>query len=77
MNIIPFQTCQCHGKCHWYVIFNTRIYKQLYALTLTRLYCTKIGIPVEEVWEAYGGFLIQFTMVRFLNKAPNMVQMEC
>ncbi|KAK0399842.1 hypothetical protein QR680_003242 [Steinernema hermaphroditum] len=21
-----------------------------------------IGIPVEEVWEAYGGFLIQFTM---------------
>ena len=20
------------------------------------------GIPVEEVWEAYGGFLIQFTM---------------
>lgn len=21
-----------------------------------------LGIPVEEVWEAYGGFLIQFTM---------------
>lgn len=20
------------------------------------------GIPIEEVWEAYGGFLIQFTM---------------
>lgn len=21
-----------------------------------------LGIPIEEIWEAYGGFLIQFTM---------------
>uniref|UniRef100_A0A8R1EF61 HNOB domain-containing protein n=1 Tax=Caenorhabditis japonica TaxID=281687 RepID=A0A8R1EF61_CAEJA len=25
-------------------------------------WCTVLRIPIEEVWEAYGGFLIQFTM---------------
>ncbi|GMT31336.1 hypothetical protein PFISCL1PPCAC_22633, partial [Pristionchus fissidentatus] len=31
-------------------------------LRLVNAMANVIGIPIEEVWEAYGGFLIQFTM---------------
>ncbi|CAB3407957.1 unnamed protein product [Caenorhabditis bovis] len=31
-------------------------------LRLINSMATIIGIPIEEIWEAYGGFLIQFTM---------------
>ncbi|PIC14273.1 hypothetical protein B9Z55_027237 [Caenorhabditis nigoni] len=31
-------------------------------LRLVNSMANVIGIPIEEIWEAYGGFLIQFTM---------------
>ncbi|MFH4983594.1 hypothetical protein AB6A40_010303 [Gnathostoma spinigerum] len=37
-------------------------YKDEETLRLANAMATVIGIPVEDVWEAYGGFLIQYTM---------------
>uniref|UniRef100_A0A7I4Z4G6 guanylate cyclase n=1 Tax=Haemonchus contortus TaxID=6289 RepID=A0A7I4Z4G6_HAECO len=37
-------------------------YNDIETMRLVNAMANIIGIPVEEVWEAYGGFLIQFTM---------------
>uniref|UniRef100_A0AC35FRL0 Guanylate cyclase n=1 Tax=Panagrolaimus sp. PS1159 TaxID=55785 RepID=A0AC35FRL0_9BILA len=37
-------------------------YKDEDTLRMVHAMGNVIGIPIEEVWEAYGGFLIQFTM---------------
>ncbi|KAL6723748.1 hypothetical protein Aduo_018722 [Ancylostoma duodenale] len=37
-------------------------YNDVETMRLVNAMANIIGIPVEEVWEAYGGFLIQFTM---------------
>ncbi|VDK50837.1 unnamed protein product [Cylicostephanus goldi] len=37
-------------------------YNDVETMRLVNSMASIIGIPVEEVWEAYGGFLIQFTM---------------
>uniref|UniRef100_A0A8L8Q0Z7 guanylate cyclase n=1 Tax=Heligmosomoides polygyrus TaxID=6339 RepID=A0A8L8Q0Z7_HELPZ len=37
-------------------------YNDVETMRLVNSMANIIGIPVEEVWEAYGGFLIQFTM---------------
>ncbi|CAJ0609751.1 unnamed protein product [Cylicocyclus nassatus] len=37
-------------------------YNDVESMRLVNSMASIIGIPVEEVWEAYGGFLIQFTM---------------
>ncbi|KAE9555580.1 hypothetical protein FO519_001251 [Halicephalobus sp. NKZ332] len=40
----------------------SRYYKDEDTLSIVNAFASVVGIPVEEVWEAYGGFLIQFTM---------------
>jgi hypothetical protein len=40
----------------------SKYYKDVDTFRLVSAMGSVIGIPVEEVWEAYGGFLIQFTM---------------
>uniref|UniRef100_A0A183C9R1 guanylate cyclase n=1 Tax=Globodera pallida TaxID=36090 RepID=A0A183C9R1_GLOPA len=40
----------------------SKYYKDEESFRLVSAMGSVIGIPVEEVWEAYGGFLIQFTM---------------
>ncbi|VDM51046.1 unnamed protein product [Toxocara canis] len=37
-------------------------YKDEETMRLVQAVANVIGIPVEEVWEAYGSFLIHFTM---------------
>uniref|UniRef100_A0A0N4ZD30 guanylate cyclase n=1 Tax=Parastrongyloides trichosuri TaxID=131310 RepID=A0A0N4ZD30_PARTI len=37
-------------------------YKDDDTMRIVNAMANVIGIPIEEVWEAYGGFLIQFTM---------------
>ncbi|CEF69838.1 Adenylyl cyclase class-3/4/guanylyl cyclase domain and Heme-NO binding domain and Haem NO binding associated domain and NO signalling/Golgi transport ligand-binding domain-containing protein [Strongyloides ratti] len=37
-------------------------YKDEDTMKIVNAMANVIGIPIEEVWEAYGGFLIQFTM---------------
>uniref|UniRef100_A0A914H1A6 guanylate cyclase n=1 Tax=Globodera rostochiensis TaxID=31243 RepID=A0A914H1A6_GLORO len=63
-----------HGKEIWTKILEiakfeegteneiSKYYKDEESFRLVSAMGSVIGIPVEEVWEAYGGFLIQFTM---------------
>uniref|UniRef100_A0A0N5B3G7 guanylate cyclase n=1 Tax=Strongyloides papillosus TaxID=174720 RepID=A0A0N5B3G7_STREA len=37
-------------------------YKDEDTMKIVNAMANVIGIPIEEIWEAYGGFLIQFTM---------------
>lgn len=43
-------------------IIGSRITLFYATISRTHSFVPNSGIPVEEVWEAYGGFLIQFTM---------------
>ncbi|KJH48362.1 heme NO binding protein [Dictyocaulus viviparus] len=40
----------------------TNYYDDEETMRLVNAMSNVIGIPVEEIWEAYGGFFIQFTM---------------